>query len=110
MKRTRTYSRITKEALAILGKLVRIGRLERQMTAADLADRAGITRTTLRKIENGEPGTEIGTVFEVATLAGVRLFDLGHRALTMHSARLDETLTLLPKSVRPSTGKVDDDF
>lgn len=110
MRRTRSYSRVTKQALSILGKLIKVGRLERGLTAAELSERAGITRKTLRRIEYGEPGPEIGTVFEVASLVGVRLFQYDERTLQMHDARLDEKLTLLPKSVRPSGKEVDDDF
>jgi len=47
MKRKRSYARQTRQALSILGKLIRIGRMERGMTAQELADRAGISRTTL---------------------------------------------------------------
>ncbi len=110
MKRKRSYSRSTRQALSILGKLIRIGRTERSMTAQELADRAGISRTTLYNIEKGKPGPEIGTVFEVASIVGVRLFQYDDRTLQMHNARLDEKLTLLPQSVRPSSKEVDDDF
>ncbi len=110
MKRKRTYSKVTRQALSILGKLIRVGRSERGMTAQDLADRAGISRTTLYNIEKGAPGPEVGTVFEVAALVGIRLFGLDDRTLAMHDARLDEKLTLLPKRVRSSRRKVDDDF
>ncbi|MDR5876285.1 helix-turn-helix transcriptional regulator [Vreelandella gomseomensis] len=110
MKRARSYSRVTKQALSIFGKLIKAGRLERKLTATELAERAGITRKTLRNIENGEAGSEIGTVFEVAALVGVRLFDADERTLAVHSAHLEEKLTLLPKSVRPSKQEVDDDF
>lgn len=110
MPRKRSYSRVTRQALTMLGKLIRIGRSERGLTAQELADRAGISRTTLYSIEKGSPGPEIGTVFEVASLVGVRLFQYDERTLQMHNARLDEKLTLLPKSVRPSGTEVDDDF
>jgi transcriptional regulator with XRE-family HTH domain len=110
MKRARSYSRVTKQALSVLGKLIKAGRLERKLTAIELSERAGITRKTLRNIENGEAGSEIGTVFEVAALVGVRLFDVDDRTLAIHNARLDEKLTLLPKSVRHSRQEVDDDF
>ena len=110
MKRKRSYSRVTRQALSLLGKLIRVGRTERGMTAQELADRAGISRTTLYNIEKGAPGPEIGIVFEVAELVGVRLFEYDERTLAMHNARLDEKLTLLPKSVRPSVKELDDDF
>ncbi len=110
MKRKRSYSRVTRQALSLFGKLIRIGRTEQGMTAQDLANRAGISRTTLYTIEKGEPGPEIGSVFEVAALVGVRLFEPDERTLAVHNARLDEKLTLLPKSVRPPRQEVDDDF
>jgi len=110
MKRPRSYSRVTKQALSILGKLIKAGRLERGLTAAELSERAGISRKTLRNIENGEAGTEIGIVFEVATLVGVRLFEVDDRAGAIHNAHLEEKLMLLPKRVRPSRQEVDDDF
>ena len=110
MKRARSYSRVTKQALSLFGKLIKAGRLKRKMTATELAERAGITRRTLRNIENGEAGSEIGTVFEVATLVGVRLFDVDERTLAIHNAHLEDKLTLLPKSVRPGKQEVDDDF
>lgn len=108
--RKRSYSRVTHQALAMLGKLIRVGRAERGMTAQELADRAGISRTTLSSIEKGAPGPEIGIVFEIASLVGVRLFDYDERTLQLHNARLDEKLTLLPKSVRHKVREVDDDF
>lgn len=108
--RQRSYSRVTHQALAMLGKLIRVGRAERGLTAQELADRAGISRTTLSSIEKGAPGPEIGIVFEVASLVGVRLFDYDERVLQLHNARLDDKLTLLPKSVRRKVKDIDDDF
>jgi DNA-binding XRE family transcriptional regulator len=110
MPRKRSYSRVTHQALAVLGKLVRAGRAERGLTAQELADRAGISRTTLSSIEKGAPGPEIGIVFEVAFLVGVRLFEYDERTLHMHNARLDEKLALLPKSVRHTVKEADDGF
>lgn len=110
MPRQRSYSRVTHQALAMLGKLIRVGRTERRLTAQELSDRAGISRTTLSSIEKGAPGPEIGIVFEVASIVGVRLFDYDERTLQMHNIHLDEKLALLPKSVRQSVKEVDDDF
>lgn len=110
MPRKRTYSRVTREALLMLGRLIRIGRAERGLTAQDLADRAGISRTTLSNIEKGAPGPEIGTVFEVAALVGVALFGEEERGLQMQNAHLGEKLALLPKAVRRSVKEADDDF
>lgn len=110
MRRKRSYSSVTKQTLSLLGTLIKTGRLERGLTAAELSERAGITRKTLRRIEYGEPGPEVGVVFEVAALVGVRLFDADEGALAMHNAHIDTKLTLLPKSVRHPKVEVDDDF
>ncbi|SIQ89068.1 DNA-binding transcriptional regulator, XRE-family HTH domain [Rhizobium sp. RU33A] len=111
MPRNRSYSRVTREALLVLGKLIRVNRTERGLTAQELADRAGISRTTLFNIEKGSPGPEIGIVFEVASIVGIRLFDHDERnTLKARMTYLDEKLTLLPKSVRHSVKDVDDDF
>lgn len=107
---TRAYSRSSKEAAALLGKSIRLRRRERRLTAQDLADRAGITRTTLRKIENGDMKSEIGLVFEVATLVGVQLFGGDRAAIGSYRERVDDRIALLPKTVRKVAREIDDDF
>ncbi len=93
----------------MLGKLIHVGRAERGLTGRNWRPRR-ISRTTLSSIEKGAPGPEIGIVFEAASLVGVRLFDYDERTLQLHNARLDEKLTLLPKSVGHTVKEVDDDF
>src|SRR4051794_34924480 len=109
MKRTRTYTHAALDAARMLGHLIRLERKERRMTEVDLADRAGISRTTLRKIESGDMGCEIGIVFEVAVLAGVKLFDSEDQTTaSLHWDRLVSRLAVLPARVRAP--KVDDEF
>ena len=110
LKRAKGHGLFDSEALVMLGRMIRIGRGERGLTAQDLADRAGISRTTLSNIEKGAPGAEVGTVFELAILVGVPLFTEDERSLRQHNAHLGEKLTLLPKSVRKPVKGVDDDF
>jgi transcriptional regulator with XRE-family HTH domain len=69
----RTYSHYTREASILLGELIRIARKESHLTAQELADRAGISRGLLQRIEKGDLKCEIGVVFEVATIVGVKL-------------------------------------
>ena len=108
--KSRVYSRYSKEAAALLGKLIKLGRKERKLTAQDVADRAGITRYTLRKIENSDLTCEIGLVFEVATIVGVTLFDAEKSTITMHTKHVDDKLALLPKSTHKPRRGVEDDF
>lgn len=106
----RTYSRYTNEALGLLAKLIRAARLESKMTAAEVAERAGISRSTLGRIEKADPKCEIGVVFEVAKIVGVTLFNLSESNITMHSKFVDDKLALLPSASRKTKRKVDDDF
>ena len=106
----RTYSRYTKEATILMGQLIRLGRTERKLTAQDLADRAGISRGMLQRIEKGDPKCEIGVVFELAVLVGVKLFDANASSLAGHIKQTEDKLALLPKAVRAPRKAVDDDF
>ena len=108
--RTRTYSRLTDEALRLLGAQVRLARKQRGMTEAELAARAGMARSTLQLIERGDPRSEIGLAFEAATLAGVGLFAPEATTLAPRIARIEDQLALLPQSVRRPRGEVKDDF
>ena len=110
MVKDRTYSRYTREAAALLGKQVQLGRKQRKWTEHELTDRAGISRATLQKIEKGDLNVAIGLVFEVAALVGVALFDEERMALASHLARTDDKLALLPRAVRKRRKTVDDEF
>ncbi len=107
----RAYSSYTRDAIRLLGRYIQLGRKARKLTQQSLADRVGITRATLQKIENGDLKCEIGIVFEAAAIVGVKLFDV--ETQSSFSAKLEsveDKLALLPKSVRHQTQKVDDDF
>ena len=110
MVKERTYSRYTREAASLLAKQVKLGRKQRKWTEHELADRAGISRATLQKIEKGDLSVAIGLVFEVAALVGVALFDKERTVLAAHITRTDDTLALLPSAVRKRRKPVDDEF
>jgi len=106
----RTYSSYCHHAVALLGALIREARNERKLTAQELADRVGISRGMLQRIEKGNLKCEIGAVFEAATIVGVRLFDADENVLPKHLRQTREKLALLPKSVRKKSKVVHDDF
>lgn len=99
-----------KEAAALLGQLIRKARIERKMKVTDVTGRAGISRGLLIRIENGDTGCTIGAVFEVAAIVGVALFDAGRATMTAALNANRDVMTLLPKSVRSSRLKANDDF
>jgi transcriptional regulator with XRE-family HTH domain len=106
----RATSRYAEEAMTYLGQLIRQSRIERNETVAQLAERAGISRGLLQRIEKGDPGCSIGAVFEVAALVGIHLFDLDRERLASNNQMLAQTLTLLPRVSRPAGKRVKDDF
>jgi len=98
-----------KNALRKLGSDIRDARRRRRIPAAVMADRAFISRTTLVKLEKGEPGVAMGTYAAV-------LFVLGRidRLRELAEARSDEIGLSLEKerlpqriSIRRKYGKTD---
>jgi transcriptional regulator with XRE-family HTH domain len=110
MAGARTYSRYAREAATLLARQIRLRRKQRKWSERELAERAGISRATLQKIEKADLSVAVGLVFEVASLVGVVLFQNDRRALTAQIARADDSLALLPSAVRKPGRPVDDDF
>ena len=80
------------------------------MTVAELAERAGVSRGLVHRVESGEMGSAIGVAFELAVIVGVPLFDSTPSMLSEHLQFARERRALLPKSVRHRADEVDDDF
>ncbi len=106
----RSYSRYAREAAALLGAMIRSARIERGVTVAEVAERAGISRGLVHRIENGEMGSSIGAAFEVAAIVGLRLFESEPATLTRYLSMERGKLALLPQSVCARTAKAKDDF
>ena len=109
-KGNRTYSRYTHEALRFLAGRIKAVRLERGITAQDLAERAGISRDLLHRIEQGDPACGVGVVFEVARLVGLTLFQSDYDDLLLKNKEVEDRLALLPSRARSTKVEVDDDF
>ena len=69
-KKTSLITPSLKALLKDLGENIRLARLRRRLSAIMLAERAGMTRMTLRGVENGEPTVSLGAYANV-------LFSLG---------------------------------
>jgi len=106
----RTYSLYSQDALQLLGRMIRTYRKEEKLTAQEAAERAGISRSLLHRIEKGDPKCQIGAVFEVAAVVGIQLFNSDETRLAKDLKLLEDKLTLLPKSIRKKTRVVDDNF
>lgn len=109
-KRKRPSSRYAKAAATLLGQLIRKARIDKKMTAEEIAERAGLSRGLLRRIENGNLGCTLGAVFETATVVGLRLFDADETTLDSALAFNTTMMTLIPKAVHGPRTKLNDDF
>lgn len=105
----RPFSRVGRQAITLLGQQIKLARKQRRMTAQELADRAGISRGLVQRIEKGDPGCQIGAVFEAAAIVGVPLFDADSAALSSRIKRANEQIALLPAHTHPGK-KVEDAF
>lgn len=110
MPSNRVYSPYAQEAAQLLGARIRLARMRRRWTVAELAERAGVTRFTLSKVERGDPSVGLGVAFEAAALVGVPLFDQDRRGLGAERAGTRDQLALLGQRVRTGPHEVKDDF
>lgn len=106
----RSYARYTIAAVELMGRLVELERKSRRMTANEMADRLGVDRGTLQRLEKGDPKVALGLAFEACAILGIPLFGETAQGLTMRLDEAGKRLALLPKRVRPKQLSVDDDF
>ena len=59
------------DAVIQLGQRIRVARLRRGWSVADLADKSGVNRNTLSALERGKPGTAVATCFTVLWALGL---------------------------------------
>lgn len=83
--------------LAALGERIRLARLRRQLTTTTVAQRAGIARSTLYKVEAGDAGATLGTYLRVLAVLGLE-GDLEGLAADDRVGRRLQDLALLPEA------------
>lgn len=93
-------------ALRKLGHDIRDARRRRRIPVAILAERASVSRTTLNKVEKGEPGVSLGIYATVLFVLGMidRLVDIADPRHDAVGLELEEEN--LPQRIRlPRPGK-----
>ena len=70
-RKTGFISPTLEESLQNVGENIKLARLRRKITTTMLAERADISRTTLRKVENGESGVTMGIYANVLFCLGL---------------------------------------
>lgn len=107
----KTIAPQARAAARALGAQVAAARRRRRWTAARLAEQAGISIPTLRKVERGDTSVTLGTALEVATLVGVPLFTPDADRLASLADHLEDRVALLGDRVVPISDEgLDDAF
>ena len=89
-----------KRALTKLGADIKAARLRRRITMTLMAERAFVARSTLQKVEQGDPGVSLGVYATVLFILGLseRIGDLADSRIDSVGLQLDEDR--LPQRVR----------
>jgi len=104
---TQTLPIPVESALHKLGSDIRDARRRRRIPSAVMAQRANISRTTLVKVEKGDPGVGVGTYAVVLFALGMldRLRDLASAktdeiGLALEEERLPKRIDLRPRRAK----------
>ncbi len=91
-----------KRALTKLGADIKAARLRRRITTTLMAERAFVSRSTLQKVEQGNPGVSLGVYATALFILGLseRIADLADISTDSVGLQLDEAR--LPQRVRAS--------
>jgi transcriptional regulator with XRE-family HTH domain len=91
-------------ALAQVGEQFKLARLRRKLSMEQVAERANIAKSTLWRIENGDPGVSIGNYLHVLIVFGLEN-DLFSLALDDIMGRKIQDAGLLTKRRAPKRSK-----
>lgn len=104
---TQTLPIPVKSALHKLGSDIRDARRRRRIPSAVMAQRANVSRTTLVKVEKGDPGVGVGTYAAVLFALGMldKLRDLAsaktdEMGLALEEERLPKRIDLGPRRTK----------
>ncbi len=111
VKNTRVQiSNHARTTLDTLAAMIAAARKERKMSQSALAKRLGVSRLTVRAIEQGSPTVAIGTVFEAAVIVGIPLLAENRRELERLATSVAALARILPQRGRGKNLVTDDDF
>ena len=83
--------------LAEMGERLRLARLRRKLSSTAVASRAGISRSSLYKVDAGDPGATMGAYLRVLTALGLES-DLNSLAADDKVGRKLQDLALAPQT------------
>jgi len=103
-----------RQVLKELGMLISSGRKERRFTQTELANRVGVGRMTIVRMEKGAPEVAIGNYLTTAWILGLQVLSWsdfgGLRAESSVAAYLEKIGKHLPERIRKRKDDIDNDF
>lgn len=91
--------------LSGLGERLRLARKRRKLSNAAVAGRAGVSRTTVYKVEAGDPGATLGSYVRVLAVLGLEA-DLEQLAADDHVGRKLQDLAMESPRKAAKSGEV----
>lgn len=95
-----------RRVLSEMGENIQLARLRRNLSAELVAERAGISRATLCKVEKGEPSVSIGTYVAVLHALGLS-GELSHVAMNDELGRKLQDLNLVSHRKRAPKNRIE---
>lgn len=92
--------------LTRLGERIRLARLRRKLSSATVSSRAGISRTSLYKVEVGDAGVTLGTYLRVLAALGLEKDFEALASDDLVGRRLQDLAIDPARTRRPRTSRV----
>ncbi len=89
-----------KRMLREMGQQIKLARLRRNYTSQEMADRTGLTRGTICKIEAGEESVAMGNYFRVLIALGLDRDILGIAKDDILGRKLQDAQLTIPKRAK----------
>ncbi|MFU8858765.1 MAG: helix-turn-helix transcriptional regulator [Deferrisomatales bacterium] len=98
------------EDIRALGQNLRVARTRRGLTMAEMASRMFVSRQTLARLENGDPGVSVGALASALWVLGLQDQVRKIAAPERDEVGVFRERQRLPRRVRPSSRRDDLDF